>query len=72
MTPAELVTRESILATFGKPARTYHYRTDTILVWQHNLLPRLVAQPPAARNSAGSHTRMSTIVQRPSRSARHN
>ena len=29
------------IATFGKPARTYHYREYTIMVWNDNLLDRL-------------------------------
>jgi presenilin-like A22 family membrane protease len=31
----------AVLATFGKPARTYHVGSYTILVWNHNLLPEL-------------------------------
>jgi hypothetical protein len=47
VTPERLVTRKAVLATFGRPARTYQYGNDTILVWRHNLLPTLAAQPPA-------------------------
>jgi presenilin-like A22 family membrane protease len=31
----------AVLATFGKPARTYHVGSYTILVWNRNLLPEL-------------------------------
>jgi hypothetical protein len=35
-----------ILATFGRPARTYHFEQYTILVWPHrNLLTELVPYP---------------------------
>jgi hypothetical protein len=30
-----------VLATFGKPARTYHVGSYTILVWNSNLLSEL-------------------------------
>jgi hypothetical protein len=30
--------QKDVLATFGQPARTYHYRQYTILVWDKNLL----------------------------------
>jgi hypothetical protein len=32
---------QAVLATFGKPARTYHVGSYTILVWNHNLLTEL-------------------------------
>ena len=31
----------AVLATFGKPARTYHVGSYTVLVWNQNLLPEL-------------------------------
>jgi len=36
-----------ILALAGPPARTYHYKTFTIWVWNHNLLADLGAPPSA-------------------------
>jgi hypothetical protein len=36
----EVSGREAV-ATFGRPARTYHYRDYTIMVWRENLLKRL-------------------------------
>ena len=33
-----LIPRREIIATFGRPARTYHYRTFTIMVWDKNIL----------------------------------
>jgi hypothetical protein len=33
--------QRAALATFGRPARTYHLGAYTILVWNHNLLTRL-------------------------------
>jgi hypothetical protein len=33
--------QRAVLATFGRPARTYHVGSYTILVWNHNLLTRL-------------------------------
>jgi hypothetical protein len=32
---------QAVLATFGKPARTYHVGSDTVLVWNRNLLSAL-------------------------------
>ncbi len=32
------VTMPSVLATFGRPARTYHVGPDTVLAWNENLL----------------------------------
>jgi hypothetical protein len=32
---------QAVLATFGKPARTYHVGAYTVLVWDKNLLPEL-------------------------------
>ena len=32
---------QAVLATFGKPARTYHVGSYTVLVWDRNLLPEL-------------------------------
>ena len=42
-----------MLATFGKPVRTYHVGSYTVLVWNGNLLSDLrhsVALPVMARN----------------------
>ena len=35
------VSGPEVIATFGPPARTYHYREYTIMVWNDNLLTRL-------------------------------
>jgi hypothetical protein len=43
-----LIPRRDILALAGPPARTYHYKTFTIMVWNHNLLANL-GRPPSAR-----------------------
>ncbi len=43
----------AVLATFGKPVRTYHVGSYTVLVWNGNLLSDLrhsVALPVMARN----------------------
>ena len=42
------IPRRDILALAGPPARTYHYNTFTIMVWNHNLLADL-GSPPSAR-----------------------
>jgi hypothetical protein len=42
-----LIPRRDILALAGPPARTYHYKTFTIMVWNHNLLANL-GSPPSA------------------------
>ena len=42
-----LIPRRDLLALAGPPARTYHYRTFTIMVWNHNLLANL-GSPPSA------------------------
>jgi hypothetical protein len=44
---ASLIPRRDILALAGPPARTYHYKTFTIMVWNHNLLANL-GSPPSA------------------------
>jgi len=44
---ASLIPRRDILALAGPPARTYHYKTFTIMVWNHNLLADL-GSPPSA------------------------
>jgi hypothetical protein len=51
----------AVLATFGKPARTYHVGSCTILVWNRNLLPEL--------GSAGESRRASTYMVPPDRAA---
>jgi hypothetical protein len=38
---AGFTNKQAVLATFGKPARTYHVGSYTILVWNSNLLSRL-------------------------------
>ena len=45
MSPAENVSAEIVLATFGKPAARYRYGAFTIWVWHENLLIPL-AHPP--------------------------
>jgi hypothetical protein len=41
LSPAETVSSKSALATFGRPAKIYHYAEDTILVWHKNLILQL-------------------------------
>jgi hypothetical protein len=43
-----VVPRRDILAFAGPPARTYHYKTFTIMVWNKNLLADL-GSPPSAK-----------------------
>lgn len=40
-----LIPRADIIALAGPPARTYHYQTFTIMVWNHNLLADLGSPP---------------------------
>ncbi|MGD0067564.1 MAG: hypothetical protein ABSB76_29520 [Streptosporangiaceae bacterium] len=42
-----LIPDRDIVALAGPPARTYHYKTFTIMVWNHNLLADL-GHPPSA------------------------
>ena len=43
---APFTDRAAVIATFGQPARTYHFEQYTILVWPHqNLLTELVPYP---------------------------
>ncbi len=42
-----VIPRGDILALAGPPAQTYHYKTFTIMVWNHNLLADL-GSPPSA------------------------
>jgi hypothetical protein len=42
-----LIPHRDIIALAGPPARTYHYETFTIMVWNHNLLADL-GHPPSA------------------------
>ena len=42
-----LIPQRDILALAGPPAHTYHYKTFTIMVWNHNLLANL-GRPPSA------------------------
>jgi hypothetical protein len=43
---ADLIPRAEILALAGPPARTYHFESFTIMVWNKNLLT-LLATPPS-------------------------
>ena len=44
--PASMISRGAIAALHaGPPAHVYHYKTFTILVWNHNLLPDLTGKP---------------------------
>ena len=43
---ADLIPRAEILALAGPPARTYHFESFTIMVWNKNLLT-LLASPPS-------------------------
>ena len=45
LTSTEKVSGKSVLATFGLPARIYHYAGDAILVWRKNLIPQLGPYP---------------------------
>jgi hypothetical protein len=40
-----LIPRADILAFAGPPAHTYHYKTFTVMVWNHNLLADLGSPP---------------------------
>jgi hypothetical protein len=42
---ADLIPRAEILALAGPPARTYHFESFTIMVWDKNLLTLLAAPP---------------------------
>jgi hypothetical protein len=42
-----LIPHRDIIALAGPPAHTYHYKTFTIMVWNHNLLANL-GSPPSA------------------------
>jgi hypothetical protein len=44
---ASLILPRDILALAGPPARTYHYQTFTVMVWNHNLLADLGGPPSA-------------------------
>jgi hypothetical protein len=46
---SDQITVSDMLATFGRPARTYHYDGYTILVWRRNLLDLI---PPPRRRFA--------------------
>jgi hypothetical protein len=43
-----LIPRNQILAFAGPPAHTYHYKTFTIMVWNHNLLADLGSPPSSS------------------------
>jgi hypothetical protein len=43
-----LIPHRDIVALAGPPTRTYHYKTFTIMVWNHNLLASL-GSPPSAQ-----------------------
>jgi hypothetical protein len=57
LSPAEKVRRSSVLATFGKPARSYRYGPFTILVWHENLLPQMALSAKPPRTQTVSVTR---------------
>ena len=50
---ASLIPRHEILALAGPPARTYHFRTFTIMVWQKNLLDDLGSPPSSKAGNIG-------------------
>ncbi len=49
---ADLIPRAEILALAGPPARTYHFQSFTIMVWNKNLLA-LLAGPPLLPGNVG-------------------
>jgi hypothetical protein len=57
MSPAENVSAEIVLATFGKPAARYRYGRFTIWVWRKNLLIPLAHPPKPPRTSTVVVTR---------------
>jgi hypothetical protein len=53
ISPAENVHRAYVIATFGKPARSYRYGPFTIMAWHKNLLPDLVTGDSLPSATAG-------------------
>ena len=51
---------QAVLATFGKPARTYHVGSYTVLVWNSNLLSDLRAGHITVASSGAASRRAST------------
>jgi len=50
LSPAEKVRRSEVIATFGKPERSYRYGPFTVMVWHKNLVPVMLEadkRPPA-------------------------
>jgi hypothetical protein len=52
---ADLIPRAEILALAGPPARTYHFESFTIMVWNKNLLTLLAAPPTVLPGNIGHH-----------------
>jgi hypothetical protein len=50
---ADLIPRAEILALAGPPARTYHFESFTIMVWNKNLLTLLAAPPTVLPGDIG-------------------
>ena len=50
---ADLIPRAEILALAGPPARTYHFESFTIMVWNKNLLTLLAAPPTVLPGNIG-------------------
>ena len=56
LSPAEKVRKSAVIATFGKPAKSYRYGPFTILVWRQDLVPLMkrADKKPATRTVAVS------------------
>jgi hypothetical protein len=50
---SDLIPRAEILALAGPPARTYHFESFTIMVWNENLLALLAAPPSRTPGDIG-------------------
>jgi hypothetical protein len=50
---ADLIPRAEILALAGPPARSYQFRSFTIMVWNENLLTLLAARPARTPGDIG-------------------
>jgi hypothetical protein len=50
---ADLIPRAEILALAGPPARTYHFESFTIMIWNKNLLTFLAAPPTVLPGDIG-------------------
>jgi hypothetical protein len=57
LSPAEKVRRSAVIATFGKPVKSYQYGPYTILVWRQNLVPLMKRADKAPATSTVSVTR---------------